>query len=77
MLVVSCTKCDGWIVVVADESDRSCATPFLEWAKEEARKPDRKVTITKDVYDERSFGLTGACSSSYGRERKCGSGAKP
>lgn len=62
MLIVSCTKCDGWLVVVADEHND--ADEFLLLAKEEGRKPNRKITVTKDEYDDRAFGLTGACRSS-------------
>lgn len=69
MLVVSCTKCDGWIVVVADENDHS--SPFPSMARDEAAKPNRRVTVTKDEYDERAFGLTGACRSSYGKKPNC------
>ena len=61
MLIVSCTKCDGWIVVVADESDES--TGFPAAAREEAKKPNRKITVTKNTYDERAWGLSGSCRS--------------
>lgn len=64
MLIVTCTKCDGWIVVVADETKPS---PFLDAARDEGRKPHRRVIVTGDVYDERAFGLTGACRASYGK----------
>ena len=69
MLIVSCTKCDGWIVVVADSADHGSA--FAIAAREEAMKPDRKVTETDDVYDERAFGLTGACRGSFGQKPDC------
>lgn len=59
MLIVSCTKCDGWIVVVADENDESTGLPTA--AHEEAKKPNRKVMVTKDAYDEESWGLRGSC----------------
>jgi hypothetical protein len=61
MLIVSCTRCDGWIVVVADEH---ASTWIADAARDEARKPDRKVTITADVYDERAWGLSGSCRGS-------------
>jgi hypothetical protein len=69
MLIVSCTKCDGWIVVVADSADHGSA--FAIAAREEARKPDRKLSDVREVYDERAFGLTGACRASYGQKQDC------
>src|ERR1043165_9931348 len=68
MLVVSCTKCDGWVAALADENDQSLLAISI---KEEAAKPDRKMTITKDVLDEKSFGLSGACRASYGTKPEC------
>ncbi len=69
MLIVSCTKCAGWIVVVADENDQSSA--FALATREEGAKPNRMTTVTADEYDERSFGLTGACRKSYGQKPDC------
>lgn len=68
MLVVSCTKCEGWVAVIADENDRS---GFADAVRDEGLKPNRKITITKDAYDERAFGLTGACRASYGAHQAC------
>lgn len=69
MLVVSCTLCHGWIVVVADESDAT--SHFAIAAREEGAMPNRATTVTTDAYDERAFGLTGACRGSFGARPNC------
>jgi hypothetical protein len=69
MMVITCTKCGGWIVVVANEHDR--ASPFLAAAEDEAKKPDRKCMITKGAYDEQAYGLISACPASYGKKPDC------
>lgn len=63
--VHSCTLCHGWIVVVADESDAT--SHFAIAAREEGAMPNRAT----DAYDERAFGLTGACRGSFGARPDC------